>query len=159
MIRVFYRPCGNTHEEQHTAAYELLGAAVSYLDLPSGRIEKTELGKPFFADCAGTFFSISHTKGLAVVAVGDSECGIDAEKNKDISERIREKYLGGASQEEAIVRWTQRESYGKLEGTGFFAQNKDIKVKYVSFVIYEDFTVTVCAKESDKIDDTPTELL
>ncbi len=159
MIRVFYRPCGNTYKEQHTAAYELLGAAVSLLGLPLGRIEKTELGKPYFADCPNTFFSISHTNGLAVVAIGDSECGIDAEKNREVSERIRNKYLSGSSENDAIIKWTERESYGKLEGSGFFAKNKDIKVKYVSYVIYGDFTVTVCAEEDKIIDEKATEFL
>ncbi len=159
MIRVFYRPCGNTYKEQHTAAYELLGAAVSYLNLPSGEIKKTEFGKPYFADCPNTFFSISHTNGLAVVAIGDSECGIDAEKSREVSERIRNKYLSGSSETDAIIKWTQKESYGKLEGSGFFAKNKDIDVKYATYVIYGKFTVTVCAETDKTIDEKATELL
>ena len=43
MISVFYRPCGKTYQEQHTAAYELLDAAVSFLGHTMGRIEKTEM--------------------------------------------------------------------------------------------------------------------
>ena len=152
MIRVFYRPCGNTYKEQHTAAYELLGAAVSILKLPSGEIKKTELGKPYFADCPNTFFSISHTDGLAAVAIGDSACGVDVERNKVISERIRDRFLNGASKEEAILRWTQRESYGKLEGSGFFAPVTDETVAFKTFFV-GDYTVTVCAYEGTEISD------
>ena len=145
MIRVFYRPCGKTHSEQHTAAYELLDAAVSFLGLTCGRIEKTEHGKPYFSDEPNLYFSLSHTDGYAVCAVGDEPCGIDIEAEREISVKIRDRYLGGASAEEAVLRWTQRESYGKYEGRGFFAGDIPEDVRFVTFHTLNGFIVTLCA--------------
>ncbi|MBQ4064589.1 MAG: hypothetical protein IJD10_00665 [Clostridia bacterium] len=144
MIRVFFRPCGKTYREQHTAAYELLDAAVSFLGMTCGHIEKTEHGKPYFPDRPDLFFSLSHTDGFAVCAVGDEPCGIDIEAEREITERIRDRFLGGASQEEALLRWTQRESYGKLEGRGFFAGEIPPEARFVTFRELEGYLVTLC---------------
>jgi phosphopantetheinyl transferase len=144
MISVFYRPCGKTYQEQHTAAYELLDAAVSFLGHTMGRIEKTEHGKPFFPDRPNLFFSLSHTDGYAVCAVGDAPCGIDIEAKGEISEKIRNRFLGGASAEEAVLRWTERESYGKYEGRGFFAGKIPEGVRFVTYQSLDGFVVTLC---------------
>ncbi len=153
MISVFYRPCGKTYQEQHTAAYELLDAALSFLGHRMGRIEKTEHGKPFFPDEPNLFFSLSHTDGYAVCAVGDKPCGIDIEAQREISEKIRIRFLGGAAPEEAILRWTRRESYGKYEGRGFFAGDIPETVHFVTFRDLDGFTVTVCADKSATVGD------
>ncbi len=144
MIRVFYRPCGKTHNEQHTAAYELLDAAVSFLGLTCGRIEKTERGKPYFPDQPSLFFSLSHTDGYVVCAVGDEPCGVDIEAEREISEKIRDRFLGGASAEEAVRRWTERESYGKLEGRGFFAGDIPDDAQFITYDELKGFLVTLC---------------
>ncbi len=154
MIRVFYRPCGKTHSEQHTAAYELLDAAVSFLGLTCGRIEKTEHGKPYFSDEPNLYFSLSHTDGYAVCAVGDEPCGIDIEAEREISVKIRDRYLGGASAEEAVLRWTQRESYGKYEGRGFFAGDIPETVRFLTYHELKGFLVTVCADASATVNQT-----
>ena len=151
MITAFTRPCGKTHEEQHTAAYELLHAAASYLGLPAGRIEKTKDGKPFFPDTRGVFFSIAHADGMVAVAIGDSRCGIDIEGERKVSERIREKYLGGVSEEEALLRWTERESYGKYEGSGFFVEPSYENVAFKTFFV-DGFTVTVCTNKGETVE-------
>ncbi len=150
MIYVFCRSCGDLHEEQHTAAYELLYAAASFVGLPTGKIAKTEAGKPYFEDIDGVFFSISHTKGLAVVAIGDRNCGIDLEAHREISPRVRNKYLGGATGDEALKLWTQKESFGKYEGSGFFAENNGQKVKFTSFS-KENYVITLCTDESTEV--------
>lgn len=152
MIRVFYRPCGKSYKEQHTAAYELLYAATDICGLPFGRVEKTESGKPYFADTEGTFFSIAHGSGYAVVAIGDKPCGVDIEGGKPISERVRRRYLGGAEGEDAIRRWTEKESYGKLNGKGFFAEEPAEKIAFKSYCL-DALTVTVCFHEGSEISD------
>ncbi len=150
MIRAFVKPCGKTHEEQHKAAYELLYAAASFLGLSVGRIEKTESGKPHFPDTPDIFFSIAHTSGMAAVAIGDGNCGIDIEGKREIPERIRKRFLDNVPEDEAILRWTERESYGKYEGSGFFAPMSDGEVAFSSFEIGE-YTVTVCSRKGDRI--------
>lgn len=151
MIAAFVKPCGKTYEEQHKAAYELLYAAASFLGLSVGRIEKTEYGKPFFPDTSNVYFSIAHADGMTAVAIGDSKCGIDVEGSREVSARIREKYLGGVSEEEALVRWTERESYGKYEGSGFFAEPNYESVTFTTFTL-DGFTVTVCADKGETVE-------
>jgi phosphopantetheinyl transferase len=148
LIRVFLRPCGKSHNEEHTAAYELLYAAASLMGLKSGRVEKTADGKPFFSDAPETFFSISHCRGYAVVAVGDEECGVDIEGGREISKGIRQRFLNDASEEEALIRWTERESRGKLFGGGFFDESENGDVKYRHFE-YDGFCITVCGKNEN----------
>ena len=151
MIAAFYKPCGKTYEEQHKAAYELLYAAASFLDLSAGKVEKDENGKPFFPDAPSVFFSIAHADGMAAVAIGSSKCGIDVEGKRKVSERIRKKFLNGANEDEALLRWTERESYGKYEGSGFFAEPNYDGVSFTTFTV-NGFTVTVCADKNDTVE-------
>ena len=151
MIAAFYKPCGKTYEEQHKAAYELLYAAASFLDLSAGKVEKDENGKPFFPDAPSVFFSIAHADGMAAVAIGSSKCGIDVEGKRKVSERIRKKFLNGANEEEALLRWTERESYGKYEGSGFFAEPNYDGVSFTTFTV-NGFTVTVCADKNETVE-------
>ncbi len=151
MIAAFYKACGKTYEEQHKAAYELLYAAASILGLTVGRVEKDENGKPFFPDQPNVFFSIAHADGMAAIAIGDAKCGIDVEGERKVSERIREKYLSGAKEEEALLRWTERESYGKYEGSGFFAEPNYENVSFTTFFV-NGFTVTVCTDINETVE-------
>ena len=151
MIAAFYKPCGKTYEEQHKAAYELLYAAASFLDLSAGKVEKDENGKPFFPDAPSVFFSIAHADGMAAVAIGSSKCGIDVEGKRKVSERIRKKFLNGANEDEALLRWTERESYGKYEGSGFFAEPNYKDVSFSTFKI-NGFTVTICTDKNETVE-------
>ncbi len=151
MIRVFYRPCGNTHSEQHTAAYELLDAAARVMGHTPGQTAKTALGKPYFPDDPMLFFSLSHTDGYTVCAIGNAPCGIDIERERKISRRLRERFLDGASEEEAILCWTRRESYGKLEGRGFFAGKPPKEAQFVTYHTLPNHLITVCVWGTDTI--------
>lgn len=157
MIRIFYRLCGKTYNEQHTAAYDLLYAAASVCGLPAGRVQKTENGKPYFPDEKGTFFSLSHTDGYAVCAIGDSPCGIDIERDRAISDRIINKYLGGCARSEALRRWTERESLGKYVGRGFFTDLPKEKVSFVSYTI-GNCLITLCTKEGTEVSSFPEQI-
>ena len=108
-------------------------------------VAKTEHGKPYFPDVPDLFFSIAHTNGYAVVALGDAPCGIDIEPIRPLSERLRKRFLDGSDGEEAICRWTERESYGKWEGSGFFAPSPAPNtVSYVTFRSLDGYLITVC---------------
>ena len=122
------------------------------MGLKSGRVEKTDKGKPYFPDAPNTFFSISHGGGYAAVAIGDAPCGIDIEADRTVSARIREKFLNNAPESEAIARWTERESRGKLLGGGFFDTESDAPVSYKQY-LYNGVTVTVCTYEGAEISD------
>lgn len=85
------------------------------------KIETVEKGKPYIA---GTFFNISHSGDLAVCAFGDSEIGVDIEKIKPASERVKNKIAlpserAKISAAKQIIRlWTRKEAFGKCLGSG-----------------------------------------
>ena len=148
MIRIFVAPCGKTYNEQHKAAYELLGAAMRLCGYEQAEIKKTENGKPYFEN-SDVFFSISHTDGICAVALGESPCGIDIENKREISKKIRDRYLDGCDEREALKEWTKKESYGKMTGEGFFF--KEEKPSNYRFFELEGCFLTVCAPKNSEI--------
>ncbi len=94
-------------------------------------------GKPYLAD--GTFcFNLSHSGTLAVLAVGESEIGIDVEKVRPVSESLEKRvcsereqaYLAkcGAGREEEFFRiWTAKESVMKYDGRGLLLPFREIE--------------------------------
>lgn len=106
------------HMVQHLAAYLLLQRG--FRQLAGGQTALPELmtprgGKPSFAGKSGLQFSLSHTAGLAVCAIGCRSMGIDAERLRPVPEqRLRHLQLpGGAA---AWTEWTARESRVKRRG-------------------------------------------
>ena len=72
---------------------------------------------------------------------------MDIEKIKNISPRIIERLLDGCSQDEAVLRWTERESYGKFTGEGLI--KADFRKEHC-FAVYDDidgYVVTICAAD------------
>lgn len=65
---------------KHTScsAWGLLYKTLQINNLPTGTVYFNDTGKPCFKDCP-IFFSLSHTKGLCAVAVGDRPVGVDIE--------------------------------------------------------------------------------
>ena len=92
-------------------------------------------GKPFFADplLNGVHFSLSHTKGIAVCAVADTEIGCDIELTKarkmdsQRAVKIAKRYFAPdeyemilSDQAESFFSiWTRKEAYVKWTGQGF----------------------------------------
>ena len=65
---------------EHSSAYDLLyDMLFEYFNISSPEIFRNENGKPYVKN-EGVFFSLSHTSGLAVCVVADSEIGVDCEK-------------------------------------------------------------------------------
>ena len=113
------------NETGHDAAYRLLAQMV----IPTPKIRKTDLGKPYFVDC-DLHFSVSHTKNHAFCAVSHKNIGIDDEKtDRNIDLRLADKILSpaeklrydaAADKRDALLRfWVLKESYGKLTGKGW----------------------------------------
>ncbi len=151
MIKVFFAECKETRKEQHEAAYKLLYAAAEFCgyDVAKLKIEKTELGKPFFAGKEDVFFSISHSGGYAACVIGDIPCGIDIEREREVPLRVSERYLGGKSGKEALRLWTMRESFGKIDGQGFFKGGEfPDNARFLSFE-YKGYIFSVCTLHDD----------
>ena len=91
------------------------------------RIVCSEYGKPLFAD-SSLHFSLSHTEGLVVCAVGDRDLGVDAERKHPYNEALVRRFF--TEKEQAILLesedpadcfirlWTLKESYLKALGCG-----------------------------------------
>ena len=72
-------------------------------------------GKPYFPSCSDAFFSLSHSRGAVLLAVHDHSIGVDIERFRPVSERMRTRFH--ASDEAAFWQdWVQRESCCKRRG-------------------------------------------
>ena len=75
-------------------------------------------GKPFFLDRPEIFFSISHTRGAALVGVHDASIGVDVEHLRPIGKRTMERLGKGMTEEEFLRVWVRREARAKRSGAG-----------------------------------------
>ncbi len=87
-----------------------------------------EQGKPYFTDDSLPFFNISHAGGMVVLAVSDTEVGIDIQdkrKNRetDMAERFfSERESRAVNEDESrdifYRLWSRKEALGKCTGEG-----------------------------------------
>jgi len=113
-------------------------------------IKKTPSGKPYLDGVYNyTYFNVSHSGNYTVCVFSDLPVGVDIEKIRPISQRVINRFLDGCSQIEAINKWTQRESFGKMTGNGFHDTRYD-EIPHV-FKEYNDingYIITVCVDTS-----------
>ena len=117
-------------------AWKLLGYALQRslgYKIEEMRFRKEKNGKWTTPSCA---FSLSHSHGVAAVAVSDGEVGVDVEKivpeRADFLQKIlteQERAAFAAKGEEDRVQtlfeiWTKKESIFKRAGDGFFRPQK-----------------------------------
>ena len=110
--------------------------------IPGKNIKTGVHGKPYFAD-SGVFYNISHAGDYAVCAVSSKEVGVDIEKKRVFSDRLRnyicepeeveavKSSLSAAalSDHEALTRlWTIKESVMKYYGSGLAIHPAGIKI-------------------------------
>lgn len=116
--------------------------------LPSPfRILKTENGKPYL-EGNPLFFSLSHSKDRAVIAVCDKPVGIDIEINADrnfkaVLSRFPEtekNEIAGA--EDFLKHWVVREAYIKMLGATLAEKLRALS--YVGAALYDNGTVPDC---------------
>ena len=126
-------------------------------------------GKPFFADpmLKGLYFSLSHTKGIAVCAVADKEIGCDIERpgarrmNPESAIKIAKRYFASEEYEMLLSDpvgsffpiWTKKEAYVKWTGRGFsegfssfsvFSLPEHIVCESLKLVGAEDAECAIC---------------
>ena len=142
-------------EMLHNEAYSLLDSTLRKMGISDYEITKTELGKPYIVGNP-VYFSISHTDGLACVAISDKECGIDCEKivpRGTIKELTNRYYIGDEitlmeecnySYEEFLRIWTCKEAIGKRLGLGLMKSIKiDSTKEKCSTIIENGYIITV----------------
>ncbi len=95
---------------------------------PLPEIRRTELGKPYFADCS-VHFSVSHTPRHVFCAISEKPMGIDAEEmDRDVKLSLAEKILSakelaqfrqaGDKRLALLTFWVLKEAAGKCTGQG-----------------------------------------
>ena len=109
-----------SRRQERLVAYSLLALALresrglsALPDIAAGKN-----GKPFFPDRPEICFSISHTKGGALVGLHDRPIGVDVEHLRPIGKRTMERLGTGMTEEEFLRVWVRREARAKRSGAG-----------------------------------------
>lgn len=124
-----------------------------------GQDEKTDdKGKPFVF--GKNEFSISHSEDIVLIAVSDKKVGADIEfmDKKDVL-KLAKRFMTGSEyriilasehpQKEFYAIWTKKESFVKMQGTGFDKDPSKIDVLYRTdckfFTCeYHQYMISVC---------------
>ena len=104
-------------------AYQLLRFALreqyGWRELP--QIRTAPLGKPFFADCPGVHFNLSHTAGAVLAAVSDQPVGVDIERIRPVGRHLMARLAPGGTEADFFQSWVRREARTKRSGAGVSA--------------------------------------
>ena len=97
-----------------------------------------EKGKPYVFGNE-FYFSLSHSCNYAVCAISDSPIGVDIEEDKELPEKIKERFAKN------VLEWTKREAKGKLTGNGFFDTTPDTFI--YTHKKADGYIITVCSNK------------
>lgn len=134
-------------------------------------IIKDSSGKPRLKS-GEMHFNISHSRNTLVIAISDTEVGVDIEFfDRRISERVINYCLNNDEQKfapfktsEFLKIWTAKESYLKLYGTGLKQSMKEFSVMNDKFysktlpfaefsrISTKDYTICVATKQKENIE-------
>lgn len=155
----------------HNEGIALLDYAVSceYPDFSFCEVDikKGYRGKPYI-EASPFCFNISHTDGLVVCALSQSEIGVDAESIREATDRVMKRcysdseiaYVDSAEDKDTEFTrlWTLKESYVKLTGEGIATDLKSIcfdlenaesfsdKLSFSQLMIGNTHIVSICRK-------------
>ena len=125
------------------ALHELYGLE----DLP--QLSYGEHGKPYFASHPDVHFSLSHTRGAALLAVHNEPIGADIECLRPVrAERLR-RVLGAETELDFWQRWTEYESRCKRRGISA-AEQRDLLLppvpgeRVASLAVFPNCAACVC---------------
>lgn len=126
-------------------------------------LSKGPHGKPFFKNLPNFHFNISHSGELKVIAVSDSNIGIDIEKlrtpNLSVTRRFCEDEYTYVTQNASPTAffevWTKKEAYLKYLGEGLHAELNSFSVFRTDTPIKTfkkgDYIISVCGTENFEI--------
>lgn len=119
-------------------------------------IVKTEKGKPYFKNIPNLFFNVSNKDSLTVVAIADSEVGVDVERLKKANLKVIKRFLKeeadyitqGDSDRRFFEVWTKKEAYLKCKGSGLSGGLDSVNVLNlpIKTTEYEGYIISVCAE-------------
>ncbi len=101
--------------------YRLLAAAFRAMyGEPVPSVAKAPGGKPYFPERPDIHFSLSHTSGCVMAALGDAPCGCDVERVRDVYPGVENRVCSPEELEAlGFFRcWVLKESFYKLFGGG-----------------------------------------
>ena len=115
-----------------------------------------EHGKPCFAAHPDVHFSLSHTRGAALLAVHEQSVGADIERLRPVSERMRA-HFHAESDEDFWHSWVQRESRCKRAGRSAVAlRDREVppipNERVFVFTPFSDYTASVATCSGAVID-------
>lgn len=119
-------------EEYALSRYLLDFALKNFYNIKSYSIE-VKNKKPFLKD-ENLYFSISHSKDIALIAFDESETGVDVElmKNRDFSKFSKRFSKKFENKKDFYKFWTELESKIKLQKKACFFKNFEIYDYFVS---------------------------
>ncbi|MBQ7766205.1 MAG: 4'-phosphopantetheinyl transferase superfamily protein [Lachnospiraceae bacterium] len=98
-------------------------------------------GKPYLEEYPNVHFSLSHSGDLAVLALSDTEVGIDVQENRGYNEKVAKRFYHkdeqkmidcyATAEEREILfyqLWTGKEAYIKYTGEGMSRELRDFFV-------------------------------
>lgn len=132
------------------------------------REERAANNKPYFKDYPDIRFSISHSGGLVVLAMAETEVGIDVEeiKERNYTPIVNRQFSEGEKREACDLTgflrvWTRKEAYLKLTGEGLGGlPNADVssdvtlngkKVVFTPLEIFDGYVGAIAAEEQPVI--------
>lgn len=153
---------------EQTLAGEVLARTLLAQELKKApsliKISRTAAGKPFVDGSNGVFFSISHSKALAVACVSGFPCGIDVQHRAEYNSAVMNREFAQADKNFALsapdvnaaftLLWTRKESLLKALGTGFAGEGAE-KLKEIPLskpndcfgfaeFSHGEYSITVC---------------
>lgn len=100
-------------------------------------------------DVDGVYFNLSHSHGLVILAVSNTEIGVDVEKIRPVN-REKFTFIEADDDQEFFEEWTERESYCKFTGEGITSIRKPLP-KDAHFEHFDmwDYHACICAPEQN----------
>ncbi|MBO7151347.1 MAG: hypothetical protein J6V77_00775, partial [Clostridia bacterium] len=96
-------------------------------------------------DVDGVYFNLSHSDDLVVLAVSNTEIGVDVERIRPVH-REKFAFIEAEDDEEFFEKWTERESYVKFTGEGVLSIKNNIPdtAHFEHFDMW-DYHACICA--------------
>ena len=132
---------------------------IEYGISPLPKLERTDLGKPFFPALPQIQFSISHSKALILCALSDQPVGVDIEDIRPrrdslpryaLTEEEFQRYQAAGGDWPAFYTlWTRKEAWCKYTGQGLkplWGQTPPGHLHYGTYA-GKDWRAAVCGEE------------